>query len=134
MKKPVAYLAALAAAASSTACGLAMMAPVLVEGQTFPYERVPELRRSMTPIEVEAVLGTPLSDVSRGQSRVWVYDERRQRRECRPFVLGMTLGPRRTDRHTLELSFGSGRLERAIYRTQTRDGSTQRELISPGSR
>jgi hypothetical protein len=76
MKRPLSHLTVVAAAVLTNACGLAMMAPVVVEGQAFPCERVPELRSSMTPVEVEAVLGSPLREVHAGQSRVWVFGSR----------------------------------------------------------
>src|SRR5687767_11163722 len=120
-----------AVAALSTGCGLGLMAPVVVEGQAFRYQHIGQLRRLMTTTEVEALLGAPLRDVREGDTRVWTYDERRQRRECRPILFGIALGPARTDRQTLELTFGSRGLEHAVYRTVTSDGSSERVVV-PG--
>lgn len=107
------------------------MAPVVVDGQSFAHQRVSDLRAGMPSEDVQALLGAPLRQAQRKGSLVWTYNVRRQRRECRVLLLGLIpLQPARTDCHTLELTFDSAGLERAVYRERTPDRDVERTLVS----
>jgi outer membrane protein assembly factor BamE (lipoprotein component of BamABCDE complex) len=121
-----AFVAILAVVISG--CSLALMAPEVVEGQSFPFERASQLRVGMTPEEVEALLGTPLRRVTGGQTTVWGYDVRRRVRECRYYVGPIPLRPARTVRHALELTFGTAGLIRAVHREEAPGAKTERTL------
>lgn len=112
-------------------CAAALMAPVVVDGQSFPHERVSNLRAGMPSDEVQALLGAPLRQSQRGAALVWTYDLRRQRKECQWLFLGfIPLNPARTDRHTLELTFDSTGLGRAVYRERGPDREVEQTLVS----
>ena len=116
------------AAFLSGGCSLTLMAPVVVEGQNFQLERTPQLRADMGPDQVETLLGAPLRLVTRGETVVWSYDVRRQLRDCRFYLGPIPLEPVRTERHTLELTFGVTGLERAVYREEAPDRKLERVL------
>lgn len=123
-------MAALVGSIVTSGCGLALMAPVVVDGRSFAHQRVSDLRAGMPGEELQALFGAPLRQAHRGTSFVWIYDVRRQRRECRAYFLGFVpLQPARTDRHTLELTFDADGLERAVYRERTPDRDVERTLV-----
>jgi outer membrane protein assembly factor BamE (lipoprotein component of BamABCDE complex) len=120
----------LAACIVSDGCAYALMAPVVVDGLSFSHERASDLRAGMPIEEVRVLFGPPLGQAQRGGSLVWTYDVRRQRRECQLLLLGfIPLQPARTDRHTLELTFDTAGLERAVYRERTPDRDVERMLV-----
>lgn len=116
----------------TTGCSLGLMAPIVVEGQHFPVERATQLRAGMSPDQVEALLGTPLRRFN-GASVIWRYDFTRRLRECRPSLGPIPLRPARTERHALELLFGSGGLQRAVYREVAPGRLTEQMLVGVSS-
>jgi outer membrane protein assembly factor BamE (lipoprotein component of BamABCDE complex) len=130
-----AVLAVIAAGVLASGCGLALMAPIVVEGQSFPLDRATQLRAGMTADEVERLLGAPLERVATARAVVWRYDFRRQLKECRMYLGPIPLQQPRTERHALELTFGSSGLERAVYRDEAPDSTVERTLVgsSPGA-
>ena len=126
---PVRFLVLISASIVTSGCGLTMMAPVVIEGQAFEHTNVPRLVSGMSKDQVQALLGAPLRESHREGAVVWTYDERRQRRECVPYFGPIPLGPLHTDRHVLELTFGTHGLDRAVYRERTRDKDEQRVLV-----
>lgn len=124
-----AVLSALAAGVLASGCSLALMTPVVVEGQSFPLERATQLRAGMASDEVERLLGAPLQRVPTSRTVVWRYDVRRRLRECRMYVGPIPLEPARTERHALELTFGRTGLERAVYREEVPDRTVERTLV-----
>jgi len=110
-------------------CSLALAAPVVVEGRSFPQQRVSELKTGMLTNEVEALLGTPLRRAQTGHQFIWTYDFRRQLRECHMELFGIPLEPIRTERHSLELVFVSNGLQRAVYRQNSPEGRSEALLV-----
>jgi outer membrane protein assembly factor BamE (lipoprotein component of BamABCDE complex) len=121
-------LAVLIVASTTTGCSLAMMAPNVVEGQQFPIEQVDKLRAGMSASQVEALLGTPY-ERSNSASFEWRYAFTRRLRECRWYLGPIPMQPARTERHVLDLTFGSSGLERAIYRDAAPERTSERVLV-----
>jgi outer membrane protein assembly factor BamE (lipoprotein component of BamABCDE complex) len=71
-----AVVAAAVAAVMTAGCSLTLMAPIVVDGQSFPVERAPQLRAGMSSNDVGTLLGAPLGRLPRGDTAVWSYDER----------------------------------------------------------
>jgi outer membrane protein assembly factor BamE (lipoprotein component of BamABCDE complex) len=113
-------------------CSLAMAAPVVVDGKSFPRESVSELKAGMPPRDVEALLGTPLQSAQTGDRLTWTYDFRRQLRECHMELFGIPLEPIRSERHSLELVFLSSGLQRAVYRQYSPQGGSESVLVGAG--
>ena len=116
-------------ALASPGCSLALMAPAVVDGQAFAVEHANELRAGMTSAQVRSLLGDPLRQRTRAEATVWTYQMKRQLRECRFYLGPIPLQPLRTESHGLELVFGSGGLETAVYREEQPDQKTVRKLV-----
>ena len=110
------WLAAIFVSASlaNAGCALALMAPVVVEGVAYPVERVEELRSGMTPVDVEAILGLPLTRQGR-ESELWRYDVTKVVRECR-VVVGPFRQAARTERTIVEVAFNRDGVARVDLR------------------
>jgi outer membrane protein assembly factor BamE (lipoprotein component of BamABCDE complex) len=124
---------AIVAAVATTGCSLSLIAPIVVDGQSFLLESALQLRRGMTPDEISVLLGTPLRRRIDQEGLVWSYDFRRRVKECRLSLGAIALQPVRTERHTLQLTFGSGGLNRAVYRHDAPDRTVERILVGNSS-
>jgi outer membrane protein assembly factor BamE (lipoprotein component of BamABCDE complex) len=116
-------------ALASTGCSLALMAPVVIDGQAFAAERAGDLRPGMTMTEAQAVIGAPLRHRAVKETTVWTYQMRRRLRECRFYLGPIPLQPARTESFGLELVFDSAGLESAVYREERPDMKTERVLV-----
>lgn len=120
----------LAVCVVTASCVAALRAPIVVDGRDFPRRRVSDLRAGMPSEEVQAILGAPLTQAQRGKLRVWIYDMRRQRRECQLLLFGFVpLQRAQTDRYTLELTFDRAGLERAVYLERMPERDVLRTLV-----
>jgi outer membrane protein assembly factor BamE (lipoprotein component of BamABCDE complex) len=126
---PIKVLAITLVALASTGCSLALMAPVVIDGQAFATERADELRQGMTMTEAQALLGAPLRHRAVKETTVWTYQMRRRLRECRYYLGPIPLHSARTESFGLELVFDSAELESAVYREERPDMKTERILV-----
>ena len=113
-------------------CSLALAAPVVVEGRSFPQQRVSELKTGMPPRDVEALLGTPLQSAQTGDRLTWTSRLPPALRECHMELFGIPLEPIRSERHSLELVFLSSGLQRAVYRQYSPQGGSESVLVGAG--
>jgi outer membrane protein assembly factor BamE (lipoprotein component of BamABCDE complex) len=111
-------------------CGLAMPAPIVLEGQTFPQVRAAEIRTGMSPREVEALLGTPLTRAVSSHGETWMYRYMQRRKECRMVVLGIQLGRFPADTHHVEVVFDHGCVERGVYRHHASEGRSEQVIVT----
>ena len=125
-----ATVAVVLTAGLTAGCSLALMAPVVVEGQAFAVEHTTRLRVGMSQDEVEALLGRPVRRSS-GAPVMWRYEFTRQIRECRLYVGPIPLQPARTERHVLELMFAVNGLERAIYTDVAPNHRRKQVVVGP---
>ena len=128
-RSSIKIFAATLVALASTGCSLALMAPIVVEGQAFPAERANELRAGMTASQAQGVLGAPLRQRTLAGTTVWNYQMRRRLKECRFYVGPLPLQRARTTSYDLEIVFDTAGLESAVYHEQGPDLKTERILV-----